>query len=73
MGTFAIQFTNGRERRTCVPPYQCPDRIFAAMEGQRLAPDVFKLPWNQEPDQTKWKIVIIDEKQRRYEESVRIG
>jgi hypothetical protein len=71
MKTFVIECTNGQERRSW--PYTCPDRIFAAMEGQRLAPDVFKLPWNQEPDKTKWKIVVIDEKQRRYEEPARIS
>jgi hypothetical protein len=70
--TFVIQFTNGTDRRTCVPPYQCPDPIFAAMKGQSLAEEVFKLPWNQETDRSKWRIVVIDEEGRRYEEPARI-
>jgi len=70
--TFVIQFTNGTDRRTCVPPYQCPDAIFAAMKGQSLAGEAFKLPWNREADQSKWRIVVIDEKGRRYEERSRI-
>jgi hypothetical protein len=71
MEIFVIRVTNGREGRSW--PYTCPDRIFAAMEGQRLASNILKQSWNQESDRTKWKVVVVDKKQRRYEEPARVN
>jgi hypothetical protein len=68
---FVAQFTNGSERRST--PVLQPDIIFAAMAAQRLAPDVFRLPWNQVSDRSKWKIVVISENGERYEEPARIN
>ena len=68
---FIVQFDNGRER--CSTVTEQPDAIFAAMFGQRHAPDAFSQRWNQVCDQIKWKIVVISEKGERYEEPVVIA
>ena len=68
---YVAQFTNGIDHRSM--PVLQPDITFAAMEAQRWAPDVFKMPWNQVPDQSKWKIVIIATDGQSYEEPARVN
>jgi hypothetical protein len=53
---YVVQFDNGIDRRS-TPTLQ-PDEIFAAMFGQRHAPDVFAQRWNRVVDQREWKIVV---------------
>jgi hypothetical protein len=68
---FVVQFTNGSDRRST--PVLQPDIVFAAMEGQRWAPEAFAMPWNRIADRSKWKIVVISEDGERYEEPARIN
>jgi hypothetical protein len=68
---FVVQFNNGQERRSTVT--EQPDAIFAAMLGQRYAPDVFGQRWNTIADQRNWKIVVASEDGSRYEEPVVIA
>jgi hypothetical protein len=58
MKTFILRFTNGKEIRRLCPAEQYPDEIYAMMHGQRLAPLVFKQPWNMVEDQTQWQITV---------------
>jgi hypothetical protein len=66
---YTVQFTNGAERRSTV--FLQPDMIFAAMAGQRCAPEVFAQPWNRVMDRSEWKIVVVAPDGRRYEEAAR--
>ena len=68
MEKFIVQFDNGIDRRSTVT--ERPDAVYAAMFGQRHAPDAFAQSWNRVADQRKLKIVIISENGERYEEPV---
>jgi len=65
---FVIRFTNGFDSRHTVT--EQPDAIFAAMYGQKLAPDVFGQRWNTVPDERKWKIVVLLDGAKLREDSV---
>lgn len=63
---FEVQFNNGSECRWR-GTWQ-PDSVFAMMEAQRYACDVFSMRWNRIADQRKWKIAVISSTGERYEE-----
>jgi hypothetical protein len=67
-----IYFSNGVTERRFASPVAKPDIIFAAMEGQRWAPETFRLPWNQCSDVARWKIIIVSEDGERHEEPARV-
>jgi hypothetical protein len=55
---YVVQFDNGFDRRSTTTLQ--PDPVFAAMFGQRHAPDAFAQRWNSVADQRRWKIVVRD-------------